>query len=94
MRGYIEGHTMGLADAANKFGLMQKSSADPITLEARFSSFCPDRLVSTEQISEVFVKYTSDHPESLHEAAFNVLAKALRQYFPCKKQTGVPSERR
>lgn len=47
--------------------------------------FClPSQGVSNEELVRVYVKWSTDHPELLHESARVVVLIALRDAFPCQ----------
>jgi Rap1a immunity proteins len=39
--------------------------------------------VTTEQLARVVAKYGDDHPERLHEYAFEFVAEAIKAAYPC-----------
>jgi hypothetical protein len=51
------------------------------------------RDVSVSQLSKVFAKYASDHPERLHEYYLRVLLDSWRNIFPYAPATGKRRDR-
>jgi hypothetical protein len=47
--------------------------------------FCPPSGVSRLQIINIFVNYTSQHPEVLHQSFVQVTLNAFHYAFPCPK---------
>lgn len=48
-------------------------------------SYCPPEKMGAIQARLVVMKYLQEHPEKLHEPAFNLVAVAMIRAFPCSK---------
>ena len=78
--GLCSGFIMGVIDAETYRAEVFRSFGQK---DAQ-SSECVPNSVTTTQVAKVIVKYGSDHPEDLNDAAIDFLHGALMSSFPCK----------
>jgi hypothetical protein len=55
------------------------------------SDYCPTH-VQVLQVYTSVVKYLNDHPEEWSKPAHELVVRALKQAFPCRKPTRFPDE--
>jgi hypothetical protein len=62
--------------------------ADTIASQANLGAiprqFCMDENVTGRQVTDVVVRYLTDHPDSRHNSAASIVVPALREAFPCR----------
>lgn len=46
---------------------------------------CTPKGVTIEQMRKVFLKWSENHPEKLHEGAMSGIDQATKEAFPCPK---------
>jgi hypothetical protein len=54
-------------------------------LESTFQNICIPKNVSDKQLGLVIQKYMQEHPEDLHQRAVEIIIKAVKNAWPCKK---------
>jgi Rap1a immunity proteins len=80
---YCTGFITGFTDATRLSQEVEDVNGKPITTKR---SVClPDAEISANELVLVFLKFTDDHPEVLHEYASFVVHNALVKAYPCKK---------
>lgn len=53
--------------------------------EDKAQFYCaPENGLQNEQLMKIFIKWSDEHPDKLHEPAGLGFAKAMRDAFPCK----------
>ena len=85
---FREGHAIGLGDGAASQLKSRLKPDQGISIEelySKYGQFCLSNEITNVQLGQVFVRYMSDHPETLHRPALEQLYESLKLFFPCKK---------